>query len=166
MSRLSTQDNPAHAGMIHRPRARRAWLKAWLKSVPHTCDNSPRYTSRHSPREYQMFSLLTVLHRTQTTPNRTPLRVKLSTKSGANGTRTRNPLLAKQVRYQLRHSPKTNHTIPRPNPASGIRYRSPTSPNPLESATLMPRNPVKEELAGSGPSWARTSDLSLIRTAL
>ena len=24
---------------------------------------------------------------------------------GANGTRTRNPLLAKQVRYQLRHSP-------------------------------------------------------------
>ena len=25
---------------------------------------------------------------------------------GANGTRTRNPLLAKQVRYQLRHSPK------------------------------------------------------------
>ena len=27
--------------------------------------------------------------------------------SGANGTRTRNPLLAKQVRYQLRHSPKT-----------------------------------------------------------
>ena len=26
--------------------------------------------------------------------------------SGANGTRTRNPLLAKQVRYQLRHSPE------------------------------------------------------------
>ena len=24
---------------------------------------------------------------------------------GANGTRTRNPLLAKQVRYQLRHGP-------------------------------------------------------------
>ena len=24
---------------------------------------------------------------------------------GANGARTRNPLLAKQVRYQLRHSP-------------------------------------------------------------
>ena len=26
-------------------------------------------------------------------------------KRGANGTRTRNPLLAKQVRYQLRHGP-------------------------------------------------------------
>ena len=34
-----------------------------------------------------------------------PATIRLRVKSGANGTRTRNPLLAKQVRYQLRHSP-------------------------------------------------------------
>lgn len=34
-----------------------------------------------------------------------PATTRLRVKRGANGTRTRNPLLAKQVRYQLRHSP-------------------------------------------------------------
>ena len=37
--------------------------------------------------------------------NRKPATIRLRVKRGANGTRTRNPLLAKQVRYQLRHSP-------------------------------------------------------------
>ena len=31
--------------------------------------------------------------------------------SGAKGTRTPNPLLAKQVRYQLRHGPRSRCTI-------------------------------------------------------
>ena len=31
--------------------------------------------------------------------------------SGAEGTRTPNPLLAKQVRYQLRHSPSCRHRV-------------------------------------------------------
>ena len=35
-----------------------------------------------------------------------PKEFDTSPRSGANGTRTRNPLLAKQVRYQLRHSPR------------------------------------------------------------
>ena len=30
---------------------------------------------------------------------------------GANGTRTRNPLLAKQVRYQLRHGPFSEEIV-------------------------------------------------------
>ena len=34
-----------------------------------------------------------------------PATMRLRVTRGANGTRTRNPLLAKQVRYQLRHSP-------------------------------------------------------------
>jgi hypothetical protein len=49
------------------------------------------------------------------------------TRGGANGTRTRNPLLAKQVRYQLRHGPsavlsRCRITLPlRTKPASGVR---------------------------------------------
>ena len=35
------------------------------------------------------------------------------TRGGANGTRTRNPLLAKQVRYQLRHGPVSRAPSPR-----------------------------------------------------
>ena len=47
------------------------------------------------------------------------------TDCGAKGTRTPNPLLAKQVRYQLRHSPvrlSPRHTMLRPAAASAQNH--------------------------------------------
>ena len=45
------------------------------------------------------------------------------TRGGAKGTRTPNPLLAKQVRYQLRHGPKrAGGPIPESGPADPRSY--------------------------------------------
>ena len=101
---------------------------------------------------------------------------------GANGTRTRNPLLAKQVRYQLRHSPvgETQSSTASVTDVhrSALSERSTricrtamptatTDPTATQHVThffmmiLRFRSP-----ADGGPRWARTTDLSLIRTAL
>ncbi len=44
------------------------------------------------------------------------------TRGGAKGTRTPNPLLAKQVRYQLRHGPGSRGPIPECGPADPRCY--------------------------------------------
>lgn len=101
---------------------------------------------------------------------------------GANGTRTRNPLLAKQVRYQLRHSPvggtQSSTASVTDVHRSALSERSTricrtamptatTDPTATQQVThffmmiLRFRSP-----ADGGPRWARTTDLSLIRTAL
>ena len=101
---------------------------------------------------------------------------------GANGTRTRNPLLAKQVRYQLRHSPvggtQSSTVSVTDVHRSALSERSTricrtamptatTDPTATQQVThffmmiLRFRSP-----ADGGPRWARTTDLSLIRTAL
>jgi hypothetical protein len=63
------------------------------------------------------------------------------TRGGAKGTRTPNPLLAKQVRYQLRHGPGW----PRPHPPRAAR---PTHDG--TSGRLARTNPLKTSLQMSG----------------
>ncbi len=114
--------------------------------------------------------------------NRKPATIRLRVKRGANGTRTRNPLLAKQVRYQLRHSPvggtQSSTVSVTDVHRSALSERSTricrttmptatTDPTATQQVThffimiLRFRSP-----ADGGPRWARTTDLSLIRTAL
>ena len=113
---------------------------------------------------------------------RKPATIRLRVKRGANGTRTRNPLLAKQVRYQLRHSPvggtQSSTASVTDVHRSALSERSTricrtamptatTDPTATQQVThffmmiLRFRSP-----ADGGPRWARTTDLSLIRTAL
>lgn len=114
--------------------------------------------------------------------NKKPATIRLRVKRGANGTRTRNPLLAKQVRYQLRHSPvggtQSSTVSVTDVHRSALSERSTricrttmptatTDPTATQQVThffimiLRFRSP-----ADGGPRWARTTDLSLIRTAL
>ena len=114
--------------------------------------------------------------------NKKPATIRLRVKRGANGTRTRNPLLAKQVRYQLRHSPvggtQSSTASVTDVHRSALSERSTricrttmptatTDPTATQQVThffimiLRFRSP-----ADGGPRWARTTDLSLIRTAL
>ena len=104
------------------------------------------------------------------------------TSSGANGTRTRNPLLAKQVRYQLRHSPvgeaQSSTTSVTDIHRSALSERSrricrttiptattdPTATQHVTSFFMMILR--SNSPADGGPRWVRTTDLSLIRTAL
>ena len=111
-----------------------------------------------------------------------PATMRLRVTRGANGTRTRNPLLAKQVRYQLRHSPvgetQSSTVSVTDVHRSALSERSTricrttmptatTDPTATQQVThffmmiLRFRSP-----ADGGPRWARTTDLSLIRTAL
>ena len=111
-----------------------------------------------------------------------PATMRLRVTRGANGTRTRNPLLAKQVRYQLRHSPvggtQSSTASVTDVHRSALSERSTricrtamptatTDPTATQQVThffmmiLRFRSP-----ADGGPRWARTTDLSLIRTAL
>ena len=70
--------------------------------------DSPPITRRsdkfYSSAQYGLSGAADLLKLSKLT-NRKPATIRLRVTRGANGTRTRNPLLAKQVRYQLRHSP-------------------------------------------------------------
>ena len=64
-----------------------------------------RWSDKFNPTaQYDPISATDLLKLSKLT-KRKPATIRLRVKRGANGTRTRNPLLAKQVRYQLRHSP-------------------------------------------------------------
>ena len=66
------------------------------------------------------------------------------TRGGAKGTRTPNPLLAKQVRYQLRHGPKLAEARPE-RPARPTHDRTPTDhAEPISE----PPQPTQHRLLG------------------
>ena len=141
-----------------------------------------RWSDKFNPTaQYDPISAADLLKLSKLT-KRKPATIRLRVKRGANGTRTRNPLLAKQVRYQLRHSPvggtQSSTVSVTDVHRSALSERSTricrtamptatTDPTATQQVThffmmiLRFRSP-----ADGGPRWARTTDLSLIRTAL
>jgi Family of unknown function (DUF5318) len=72
------------------------------------------------------------------------------TRGGANGTRTRNPLLAKQVRYQLRHGPEWVSTDARSYAIAHALAKAKSVTGPAERNGL--RWPLPRTLA---PMWSQ-----------
>src|SRR5690606_31475853 len=95
-----------------------------------------------------------------TTPaERERARVGPCPSSGASGTRTRNPLLAKQVRYQLRHGPRSD-----PGPESET-VRAPAQRAGVSAAGSGKVFPPKLSVTSAQSSRSSRSALTLAQTA-
>lgn len=90
---------------------------------------------------------------------------------GAYGTRTRNPLLAKQVRYQLRQGPlevnRVSHLLPR-RLALHVLLDLEEDDVTSQASQTHQSEPLHRDLPQltSGRTWTRTTDLHIISVAL